>query len=407
MTTTTDQSTSTNAAPEAHAGAFTVGYRQLSEALKLTAVAAKSKALPVLQRVLVESDRAGARITAFDFDTAVTVEMEGTSARTRGRMLLEHAAASRVLAAAVKGASKRHLDGLEVRLEVVDGTPTLHVEGYAVPLDAALTPDQFPALPPTTPPTHVVDRAGFTGLFNRCRAVADRGDLLPILSAVRLQLEPGHIGATATDKYRLTIGQIPARGTTREQVLAPATTVATILGRLSAVELALGTDSVEGSVWLTLQAGSVTARVLTVDGTYPSVESVVARAGGDLTVTLPRVALLEAAGRAAAITTAAADKNAPARIVVDAGTITIEPGSGTERTCTAPAVAAQVGGLQAGWVAGVNPAFLLEAVSSIDAAEVTLHLGEPTRPLMFTAGGEVSDSSAPFRHIVMPVRFAS
>jgi len=406
MTITTNRSTSTSAAAEVHDGAFTVGYRQLSEALKLTAVATKSKAVPVLQRVLVECDRAGSRITAFDFDTAVTVALSGTSSRKTGRMLLEHAAASRVLAAAVKGAAKRHLDGLQVRLEVIDGMPTLGVEGYVVPLDAGISPDQFPALPATTPPSHVVERVGFTGLFDRCRAVVDRGEMLPILTAVRLDLAPGHIGATATDRYRLALGQVPAQGTTTEQVLAPAATVAAILGQMSGDELALGTDAIEGTVWLTVQAGSVTARVLTVDGSYPSVESVVVRAGGAQTVTLPRAELLAAASRAAAITAAAADKKAAARIVVDDGAITIEPGSGTARTCTAPAMPALVAGHQGRWVTGVNPAFFLEAVASIDAAEVTLHLGEPVKPLVLTAGGEGNDSSASFRHIVMPVRFS-
>ncbi len=67
---------------------------------------------------------------------------------------------------------------------------------------------------------------------------------------------------------------------------------------------------------------------------------------------------------------------------------------------------ALVAGHQGRWVTGVNPAFFLEAVASVDAAEVTLHLGEPVKPLVLTAGGEGNDSSASFRHIVMPVRFS-
>ena len=406
MTITTTRSTTSSIAPEAHSGGFTVGYRQLSEAVRATAVAAKSKVLPVLARVLVDSDQDGARLTTFNFDTAITVELDGATERTRGRMLIEHAVFTRVLAAAGKGSTKRHLDELEVRLDVIDGVPTVHVDGYAVPVEAVITPDQFPALPPTTPATHVLDRVAFTDLFERCRGAADRGATLPILTAVRLDLEADVCVATATDRYRLATGSVPARGTRSETVLAPADTVATVLHHLSGSDLAIGTDSIEGSEWLTVQSGSVTARIRTVAGTYPSVATVISTSGGPLTVTVPRAALAAAATKAAAITTAAADKRTPARVVVGPDGITIEPGSSAGRACTAPAVPAQVEHHTQTWVAGVNPAFFVDAVNSFDVDEVTLHLGDPARPMVLTAAGELNESTAAFRHVLMPVRFA-
>ncbi len=406
MTITTNGSRTSSVAPEAQAGGFTVGYRQLSEALRTIAVAAKSTSLPVLQQVLVDVYRGRARLTTFDFDTAVTVELAGARDCTKGRMLIEHAAFARVLAAAVKGGTKRHLDQLEVRVDVVDGAPTVRVDGYAVPLEAKLSPDRFPALPRTTPATHVLDRAAFTGLFERCRRAADRGDTLPILTAVRLELAVDGVVATATDRYRLATGSVPARGTTSETVLAPAETVAAVLGRLDGDELAVGTDLIGESVWLTVQAGVVTARILTINGAYPSVASTLSSAGGPLTVTVPRAALAAAAAKAAAITAATADKTTAARVVVGPETVTVEPGSGGGRACSAPALAARVGLFGEAWVAGVNPVFFVEAVTSVDADEVTLHLGDPARPLVLTAAGEPNGSAAAFRHVLMPVRFA-
>lgn len=406
MTITTNRSKTSSVAPEAQAGGFTVGYRQMSEALRATAVAAKSKVLPVLQQVLVEVTRDRARLTTFDFDTAVTVDLAGASGCVTGRMLIEHAALARVLAAAVKGSTKRHLEQLEVRVDVVEGVPTVHVDGYDVPLEATTTPDQFPALPCTTPATHVLDRVAFTGLFERCRQVADRGVTLPILTAVRLDLQVDGVVATATDRYRLATGSVPARGTTSQTVLAPAATVATVLGHLDGVELAVGTDSIEDNVWLTVRSGAVTARILTVAGDYPSVTSVLDSAGGPLAVTVPRAALTAAAARAAAITAAAADRKTPARVVVGAETISVEPGSSSGRACTAPSVPARVEHHDQAWVAGVNPAYFVEAVGSIDADEVTLHLGDPARPLVLTAAGDPNGAVAAFRHVLMPVRFA-
>lgn len=67
-----------------------------------------------------------------------------------------------------------------------------------MPVEAAFTADQFPALLPATPATHVLDRVAFTALFERCRGAADRGVTLPIPTAVRLDLEADVCVATAT-----------------------------------------------------------------------------------------------------------------------------------------------------------------------------------------------------------------
>ncbi len=143
--------------------------------------------------------------------------------------------------------------------------------------------------------------------------------------------------------------------------------------------------------------GSVTARIAPWQGTYPSVATVISTSGGPLTVTVPQAALAAAVTKAAAITTAAADKRTPARVVVGPDGITIEPGSSAGRACTAPAVPAQVEHHTQTWVAGVNPAFFVDAVNSFDVDEVTLHLGDPARPMVLTAAGELNESTAAFK----------
>ena len=113
--------------------------------------------MPVFSRVLATVRPTEVELTTFDFETAVTVILPATGAAP-GRMLLDHSSLTKVLSAAVKGSAKSIVDRLDVTIDTPDHTPVVHVAGYSLPLDDTVTVDAFPDLPPTTAPTHVVDR---------------------------------------------------------------------------------------------------------------------------------------------------------------------------------------------------------------------------------------------------------
>ncbi len=73
MTITTNRSTSTSVAAEVPRRRFHGRLPAAQRGVEADGRSQEQGYVPVLQRVLVECDRAGARITAFDFDTAVTV----------------------------------------------------------------------------------------------------------------------------------------------------------------------------------------------------------------------------------------------------------------------------------------------------------------------------------------------
>lgn len=387
-------------------GGFTVGYRDLVEALRTAAMGVSTRSgLPVMSRVLIEAGQGQVRVVAFDYETAVSVQLPAGEV-SPGRMLVEHATVSRVLAAAVKGARKAQVDSATVRVEVVQGTLVVTVEGYAVPLAEHLDLEAFPDLPAITPASHVLDRVGFVDLLTRVAVAADRGGALPILAAVKVDLEEDRVTCTATDRYRLAQGWVAAEGTTTASALLPIEVLTKLIDRLGGDQVGIGLDQLGSDTWVTLTAGPVRASVRAREGDYPRVASVVNGQHPDVAVTVERAELLAVATRAAAITTAAAGKNDPVRVLVGAGWITIAPTTKASTRVTAPQVPAQVAGDVEQWSTGATPRYLLDAITATAGEQITVHLDttDARRPLVFTAGGQDDlDQEGTYRHVLMPV----
>lgn len=384
------------------AGTFTAGYRALVDALKTLAFpTAGRKPMPVFSRVLATVRPTEVELTTFDFETAVTVILPATGAAP-GRMLLDHSSLTKVLSAAVKGSAKSIVDRLDVTIDTPDHTPVVHVAGYSLPLDDTVTVDAFPDLPPTTAPTHVVDREALSALVERVTVAADRGDTLPILTGINTVLDKGSLTLTATDRYRLACGTIPVNGTTTEKVLIPAPVLAKLLPRLTSAQVRLGVDVIAGVTWLTLADDSTTGRIRTLAGEYPKVSSILEQAP-TRTVTLDRAQLLQAATRAASLSAAVkAAKNNPVTITVNPTALTIAPATDGDRAkVTAPALPADIAGQSEAWTTGANAAFLLDAIATLTADKVTLHLTDPGRPMILTDADDTT-----YRHVLMPVRLA-
>lgn len=383
-------------------GVFTTGYRDLSYALKtLASPATGRKPLPVFNRVLATVRPGEVELTTFDFDTALTVTLLATTT-TPGQMLLEHQSLTKILTAAVKGTSKAAVDRLDVTVTSPEHTPVVHVTGYSMPLDDTIAVDAFPLPPATTAPTHVVDRPALSTLVERVTPAADRSDLVPILTGISAHLTGSSLVFTATDRYRLATGTIPAQGSTEEKVIIPATALAKLLPRLTSTQLRLGVDVIEGITWLTLADDTTTAQIRTLDGDYPNTSSIMNQATTRV-VTLSRTQLLSAATRASCLAAAVkTQKTSTVTIMVSNETITIAPATDGDATnITAPSLPATITGEQAPWTATVNSGFFLDAIKTLIADEVTLHLGEPNRPLILTDADTTS-----YQHLLMPVRFA-
>ncbi|MGL5823620.1 MAG: DNA polymerase III subunit beta [Nocardioides sp.] len=401
MTTTTSTRPSPNPETTPSTGAFTTSYRALVGALKTLALPTTGrKSLPVFTRIRATVRAGHLVLTTFDFDTAVTVTVPATGT-TAGEMLLDHPSITKILSAAAKGLSKAAADRLEVTVTTPDHTPVVHTNGYSLPLDDTVPVDAFPDLPATTPSTHVVDRQDLVALVERVTVAADRGDTLPILTGILANLDTSTLTLTATDRYRLASGTIAVNGTSTEKVLIPAVTLSKLLPHLSSPQTRMGVDVIAGITWVTVADDNTTIRIRTLDGEYPKVSSILNQEP-TRSVTLARAALLQAATRAASLSAAVKATNSPVMITVTGSELTVAPATVGDRTkVTAPALQGAVVGETDRWVTGANPAFLLAAIATLSADEVTLHLTDPSRPMVLTDA-----DSTDYRHVLMPVRFA-
>lgn len=380
-------------------GACRVPYRALHEALRTTALGT-GKQMPVLGQVLVEVHPQGrVNLTTYNYDAAITVTVAGETV-TPGRMLVPHATMTKVLAAAVKGSRKAVLDEAVVDLEVVEGEVVIRAQGYGVPLEAAGDLENFPQVPSASAPTHILERAEFVDTLSRVFVAANREDAVPVLCGARMTGTAEELTFTATDRYRLARGSVAAQGTTEVAATLPEAIVRPLLARLDGEQVGIGVSDGPGRQLVTITAGPVTAVITALDGDYPSVERILEQAQST-SVTVDRAALLEAATRAAAITTAAAGKQTPVMLTATPDGITIAPGTEAQSTATAPVLPAQTTGEAV--TVGANPPFLVEAVKSVTGEQITVQMGPATAPMMFTAA---QDGPVEFRHMLMPVRLA-
>lgn len=399
MSTTTSQEKTHTEAPH---GACQVPYRALQEALRTTALGT-GKQMPVLGQVLVQMLPGGqVTLTTYNYDTALTVAVEGTVSAP-GRMLVRHDTVTKVLAAAAKGARKTALDTATVDLAVVDGEPVIRSQGYTVPLEATVDLQEFPTVPSASVPTHVMDRAALVGTLQRVLVAAEKGDHLPILNGTHVTGTTEHLQFVATDRYRLARGAVAANGTTKVSTTLPAPVIGPLLARLADDEVGFAVSDSTGRELVTITCGAVTAVITALVGDYPSTARILE---GEHTtrVTVDRATLLEAATRAAAITTAAAGMKTPVTVTVTAEGLSIAPGTATGGRAIAPVLQAEAEGPDA--TVGACPPFLVEAVKSVTAERVTIALGSTdgkSRPLAFTAA---EADPADYRHILMPVRLA-
>ena len=386
-------------------GAFTVGYRDLVDAVKALALATGGpKSMPILRAALVTVSDEEAIMGTFDYEVSVTVRLSAEDT-VPGVMLVDVQSLTKVLSAAGKGTTKAIMDRSRVTVTVADGIPTVSFSGYAVPLcDSVAAVDKYPSTPATSPATHTVDRAAFTALVSRVIVAASTDTNVSILTGVHAAIARDEITLTATDRFRLAAGTVRAiNGDTVTSAVIPAAVLAKVLAHMHAPHIDLGISYAAGTGWATISDGTTVVRVHTIDGEYPRrVVSRIMEQIPEREVTVSRAALLKAATVAAALSAATTSAREPLTITVDADTLTVAPATKGDRDkVKAPALPATVEGNTARWVTGVNPAYFLAAIGTLVGDKVTLSLAGPERPMFLTDAGGFPT----FKHVVMPVSF--
>ncbi|MGB8381711.1 MAG: DNA polymerase III subunit beta, partial [Dermatophilaceae bacterium] len=350
--------------------------------------------VPVLAGVLLVADAEGTiTLSAFDYEVSAKITIpadvdEPGTVLVLGRLL---------------GEICRNLPSRPI--EVATTGNKIELTCGASRFSLLLMPaDEYPTLPASPEPTGTIPGDVFTQAVTQVAVAADRGDTLPILTGVRMQIEGERLTLLATDRYRLAMRELswhPGRPDISQVVLVPArqlTDTAKALSASGTVELALG-GPVGGDGLIGFEAGQRRATTRLLDGDYPKVTSIFPTSV-DSEAVVKTSDLIDAVKRVALV----AERNTPVRLKFTDGQLTIDAGTGEDAqasevidtTLTGPELET-----------AFNPHFLLDGLAAVGTAYTRLSFTQASRPAVISGQADIdAEPDTSYRYVLMPVRFA-
>ena len=364
---------------------------------------ARRPVVPALGGVLLDGRDGHLTVTTTDNETVVSVRVPDV-VRSPGRLLIDYAEATKLLAALVKGTRKRDADAMPVTVRTtVDGGAVVELGGYTMPV-TTYPAEEFPTLPEIPPTMVEVDRERFATDAARVLVAVGTDDTLPMLTGVQMQTAPGALTLAGTDRFRLAVAEVPATTAAAEDrsVSFPGRVLSAVLKHCTADRVRLGVDA--AGDWVSLSCGALTVLTRPVEAPLPDYERLLPEVA--VTARADRATFTRAVIRATAVVEAkkhTRDDRAAAQVAVTVdpgGAISVAPVLGEHADAvTAPDHPAEVNGATDTVRVLFTASYLRDAVNSLDGDTLTLHLATVTLPVVFTA------AHAPgYRHLVMPVR---
>lgn len=351
--------------------------------------------VPVLAGILIEANDEGTvTLSAFDYEVSarLTVPAEVSESGTvlvLGRLLAD---------------ISRNLPNKPVDVEV-QGSKVQVVCGSSRFSLLQMPSDDYPTLPSSPEPSGSIDGQLFTQAVSQVSVAADRGDTLPILTGVRVEIEGDKMTLLATDRYRLAMRELtwnPTDSAASHIVLVPARTLADTarsLGASGSIDVALG-SAAGGDGLVGFEAGSRRTTTRLLDGEYPKVSSIFPTTS-DTESVINTAELVEAVKRVALV----AERNTPVRLRFTEGQVAIEAGTGEDAQAS-EAVEATLTGPDV--EVAFNPGFLLDGLGAVGTEFSRLSFTQPSRPAVLSGQAEADgEADTSYRYVIMPVRFAN
>ena len=352
--------------------------------------------VPVLAGVLIEaSDEGTLTLSAFDYEVSAKVTVAAEVAEPGTVLVL-----GRLLADISRNLPARPID---VRTDGNKVEVTCGSSRFSLLLMPA---DDYPTLPSSPAISGTIAGDVFTQAVAQVAIAADRGDTLPILTGVRVEIEGDKITLLATDRYRLAMRELtwnPEATDASHVALVPARTLsdtAKALGASGSIEIHLGAADNGMAGLIGFEAGQRRATTRLLDGEYPKVTSIFP-SSADTESVIETVALVEAVKRVALV----AERNTPVRLRFTDGQVVIEAGTGDDAQAT-EAVEAVLTGPEI--EIAFNPQFLLDGLGAVGTAYSRLSFTQSSRPAVLSGQAKIDgDVDTSYRYVLMPVRFAS
>jgi len=354
--------------------------------------------VPVLAGVLIEANEDGTlTLSAFDYEVSAKITVAAEVAEPGTVLVL-----GRLLAEISRNLPARPID-------VATEGNKVQVTCGSTRFSLLLMPaDDYPTLPSAPAASGTIAGDVFTQAVAQVSIAADRGDTLPILTGVRVEIDGDKITLLATDRYRLAMRELtwnPEVTDASHIALIPARTLsdtAKALGALGSIEIQLGSNATGGGSdgLVGFEAGQRLTTTRLLDGEYPKVTSIFP-SSSDTESVIETGVLAEAVKRVALV----AERNTPVRLHFSEGQVAIEAGTG-DGAQASEAVEAVVTGPDI--EIAFNPQFLLDGLGAVGTPYSRLSFTQSSRPAVLSGQDELDGpADTSYRYVLMPVRFAS
>lgn len=349
--------------------------------------------VPVLAGVLIAADEEGTlTLSAFDYELSARVTVPADVAESGEVLVL-----GRLLSDISRNLPAKPVD------VGTDGTKVTLACGSSRFSLREMPAAEYPTLPTIPESSGTIAGDVFTQAVAQVSIAADRGDTLPILTGVRMEVEGDKVTLLATDRYRLAMRELTWHPTSPDAdhvALIPArqlSDTAKALGASGTVHLGLATGG-EGLIGFEAGQRRTTTRLL--DGEYPKVASIFPTSV-DSAAVIATAALEEAVKRVALV----AERNSPVLLSFTDGQVAIEAGTGDDAQATEAVEATLTGPeLQIAF----NPQYLLDGLHAVGTEWSRLAFTQPSRPAVLSGQAEADgEPDLSYRYVLMPVRFAS
>lgn len=345
-------------------------------------------AVPVLTGLLITANADGSvDLAVFDYEVsarariAADVEVEGTIL-VSGRLLADIA---------------RALPPQPVVFEL-DGTKVSVTCGSSRFALMTMPVEEYPALPEVPETTGVISASDFQSAVGQVNIATSKDETLPILTAMRVEIEGDRVTLLATDRYRLAVREFtwnPRNPQVEAVALVRGKTMSEAAKAMSGdIEIALAESG--GKEMLAFSSeGRVTTSLL-VEGDYPKVRSLFPKDVA-ITAVMETSALREAVRRVSLV----AERNSPIKFEFADGSLVLRAGAGDDAQAT-EALPATIEGEDI--TTGFNPGYIAEGLAQIDTPFVRFSLTEPKKPVVISGMTEADgEEDTSYRYLLMPI----
>ncbi|UWF77526.1 MULTISPECIES: DNA polymerase III subunit beta [Microbacterium] len=348
---------------------------------------------PILAGVLIEASAEGLTLSAFDYEASARTTIEA-SVEEPGTILVHGRLLSDI-------ASRLPNAPIEVAVEEDGGIAVTC--GSARFTLAAMPVEEYPSIPEVSGSTGVVPAEDFGTAIAQVAFAASRDDVTPVLTGVQLEVSGTSLSLVATDRYRVSLRDVPWDGEGAEQTaLVPARTL-TEVGKTFAhagnIEVAFSGAGDREIIAFT--AGNKTVTSLLIKGNFPPVRRLFPEQTDHYAV-INTADLIEAVRRVSLVL----DRSAPLKFTFSTDTVTMDA-SGSEQARASESVDAHLtGGDEV--TLGLNPQYLLEALSAVKSefVRVTFTSSENANklsPILVTSQTSVDQAgSDSFKYLLQP-----